>query len=93
MLTSHELRTRVLAIMTAVADGRHTDVDPLIADLDPEDVGTLVSGLASLAVNSLIPPHLRRDPAALARAAEVIRADLLDRALSDDEDDHGGTDA
>lgn len=92
MLTDHELRSRVLAVMTAAAEERYADIEPLIADLDPEEVGTLIGGLASLAVNSLIPPHLRRDPAALARVAEVIRADLLDRARGD-EDEPGSPDA
>jgi hypothetical protein len=89
VLTEHELRTRALAIMAAVADGRHTDVDPLIADLHPEDVGTLVSGLASLAVSSIIPWSRMGDPAALARVAEVLRGGLLERALADP----GGSDA
>lgn len=85
MLTDHELRTRVLSVMTAAAEDRYADIEPLIADLDPEDVGTLISGLASLAVGSMIPPHLRRDAATLARLADGMRDTLLERAAGTDE--------
>lgn len=92
MLTNDEHLTRAWAVMAAVADGRHTDIEPLIADLDPEDIGTLISNLATLAVHSLIPPHLRRDPATLARLADGMRDTLLDRARGGEED-QGGDDA
>lgn len=89
MLTSTEHYTRAWAVMTAVADGRYNDVDLLLADLGPQDTGTLVSNLATVAVSALIPPHLRGDPAATAHAAKHMRITLLELAATGDAEQEG----
>lgn len=79
MLSEPDLDNRCSALMIAAAEERWNDIEPLLADLEPADVGTIVAGLAVLAVRCIIPRHLHRDPAALARAADLIRADILER--------------
>ncbi|MER6361551.1 hypothetical protein [Kitasatospora sp. NPDC001527] len=69
---------RVLALLATAADGRTTDVDALLDDLDPDDLGDVVYGLASLAVGVFMPRGTdRQDPDQRTRIANALRADLL----------------
>jgi hypothetical protein len=77
-----DLDIRCIALMVAAAEERWDDIDPLISDLEPGTLGTVVAGLAVLAVRATVPLHLHRDPAALARMAGILRAELLDRATT-----------
>ncbi|MEC3992259.1 hypothetical protein VSR01_01335 [Actinacidiphila sp. DG2A-62] len=90
MLSVPDLDTRCIALMIAAAEERWDDIDPLISDLEPGALGTVVSGLAVLAVRATIPPRLHRDPAALARVADYMRAELLARATTDPQEPDRG---
>lgn len=51
------------AITAAVTADRHTDIDALIEDLTDEHLGTVVHGLAALAMRGFLPDGV--DPIAL----------------------------
>lgn len=84
MLTDGQTRDRCWALLATVADGRFADVDALLADLDEDDLGNVVSGLAVLAVGFLMPPGTPwADTSRRARVSAHLRAELLRRALAD----------
>lgn len=69
---------RVWAIMATVADGRTDDVDALLDDLNPTELGDVVSALADFALATLMPPGAdQRDPERRAQIAQALRAELL----------------
>lgn len=90
MLTQPDLDNRCTALMIAAAEERWDDIEPLLADLEPDDLGTVVAGLAVLAVRATIPLRLHRDPAALARVADYMRADILGRTATDPQEPDRG---
>jgi hypothetical protein len=83
-VTNGQIIDRCWAILATVADGRYEDVGQLLADLDEDDLGHVVSSLAALAVGFLMPRGTpwtdtgRRD-----RVSATLRAELLRRALPD----------
>lgn len=76
-----EIQARTFAIMLVALDGRAVDIEPLLDDLSPEDLGDVVHGLASMALLSMLKREDRRDPASPARArlGEHLRSLLLER--------------
>lgn len=78
-----DVQARVWALLAAVAEGRHEDVDPLLDDLDEDLLGDVVSGLASLALMGIAPGRDPRDPEVLAHIAEGLRGQLLGLAAED----------
>ncbi|MFF3452882.1 hypothetical protein ACFYXH_00890 [Streptomyces sp. NPDC002730] len=76
-----QIRDRVWAILATIADDRYEDVDALLVDLNEDDLGHVVSGLAALAVGFLMPRGTRwQDTGRRSRAADALRAELLHRA-------------
>jgi hypothetical protein len=90
VLNEPDLDNRCTALMIAAAEERWDDIEPLLADLEPADLGTVVAGLAVLAVRATIPLCLHSDPAALARVADYMRAELLARAITDPQEPNRG---
>ncbi|MFJ4794144.1 hypothetical protein [Kitasatospora purpeofusca] len=87
MTTRTDVERRVLALLATAADGRTTDVDALLDDLTPDDLGDVVYGLASLAVGVLMPRGSdRQDPGQRARIANALRAELLQRSAGESAD-------
>lgn len=84
MMTNDQISARVWAVLTTVLDGRRTDVDALLADLEPEDLGTVVCGLADLAVNAVLPSDRTMDPAARQTVADHLRVRLLRARAAED---------
>ncbi|MGW7361988.1 hypothetical protein ACWGI8_00820 [Streptomyces sp. NPDC054841] len=82
-MTDDELQDRTWAIVATVADGRYEDVDALLVDLDEDNLGHVVTGLAGLAVGFLMPRGTRwQDTGRRSRVADTLRAELLRRAVA-----------
>ncbi|GBQ01033.1 hypothetical protein SSP531S_24630 [Streptomyces spongiicola] len=65
-----EARARVWAIVAAVLDGRRGDLRPLLDDLEPDDLTTVVHGLAHLACLGIA--EGQHGPALAARVREQL---------------------
>lgn len=82
MTTPETLATRIHAILATAADNRPTDIDDLLADLTTEDIGTVVFGIANLAITAMMPPGTNpRDTENRARVAAGLRQQILQAAL------------
>ncbi|MFF2749555.1 hypothetical protein ACFVVA_28935 [Kitasatospora sp. NPDC058048] len=69
---------RVWALLATVADDRTDDIDSLLDDLTPTQLGDVVTALASLALAALMPPGAdHQHPGNRAHIANALRADLL----------------
>ena len=83
-LSDDGIEARTFAIMAAAADGRPVDSDALLEDLDAEDLGSLVHGLATMALMSMVPRGLSvRAPGVKARLADHLRSLVLERQFRD----------
>ncbi|MFI6895271.1 hypothetical protein ACIBM4_14255 [Streptomyces sp. NPDC050256] len=80
-MTNEEIRARTWALVATAADGRHEDIDALLSDLDDDDLGSVVGGLAGLAVMALMPDRAdARHDGARAQVADRLRTELLHQA-------------
>lgn len=80
-MNNAQIQDRTWALLATVADGRYEDVDALLVDLDEDDLGHVVSGLAALAVGFLMPRGTGwQDTGRRSRVADGLRAELLRRA-------------
>lgn len=87
-MTNGQITDRVWALLATVADGRYEDVGPLLVDLDEDDLGHVVSGLAALAVGFLMPRGTAwTDTGRRERVSAELRAELLRRALPEEPPD------
>ncbi|MFI6123247.1 hypothetical protein ACIBCU_26300 [Streptomyces sp. NPDC051064] len=84
-LSAEQIRGRLYAVMAAVAAEGHTDVDYLLDDLGPDELGTLVHGLAVLALQGMVLPGTdTRAPEVRARLLPELQALVLERRLNDE---------
>lgn len=73
------IQARTYALLLVALDGRAVDIEPLLEDLSPEDLGDVVHGLASMALLSMLKPEGHRDADVRARLGVHLRALLLER--------------
>ncbi|QQM42818.1 hypothetical protein [Streptomyces liliifuscus] len=85
-----DVQARVWALMAAVAEGRVTDVDPLLEDLDDDVLGDVVVGLAALALRGLTAGRDPRDPEIADRLTARLQWRLLGLAADDGPADGDG---
>ena len=84
-MTKDQINARALAIVAAVAEDRHGDVDDLLVDLDDDELGTLVAGLAALALRCWLPcAAAGLDEEQRRAAAGRVRRTLLSVVATDD---------
>jgi hypothetical protein len=73
------VQARTFAIMLVALDGQAADLDVLIDDLSPEMLSSVVHGLASMALLSMLKREDRRSPEMRARLGEHLRELLLEK--------------
>ncbi|MEU1892761.1 hypothetical protein [Streptomyces pristinaespiralis] len=84
-MTEDQIKARALAIVAAVAEDRPGDVDQLLADIEPEQLLVLVSGLAALALRCWLPSGAAGlDAGQRCLAAARVRRMLLSVVANDD---------
>ncbi|WP_217169625.1 hypothetical protein [Streptomyces sp. AC512_CC834] len=80
-MTNGQVQDRIWAILATVADGRQEDIEALLDDLEQDDLGHVVAGIAALAVGFLMPRGTPwTDIGRRGRVAAELRAELLHRA-------------
>ncbi|MFD0138022.1 hypothetical protein ACFVIL_29280 [Streptomyces sp. NPDC127159] len=78
-LDQDELTARCWAVLAAVAEGRHEDVDELLVTLPWDDLVTVVCGIGSVAVGALAGPTGLDKATARERVADAARRLLMER--------------
>jgi hypothetical protein len=73
------IQARGFAVMANALDGRASDVEALLEDLSPEDLASVVHGLASMALLSMLRLGDRHDPVMRARLGAHLRQLVLER--------------
>jgi hypothetical protein len=73
------IQARTFALLLVALDGQAKDVEPLLDDLSPEELGDVVHGLASLACVSMLPRGESQEPEKRAVLGRHLRALVLEK--------------